>query len=249
MSDESTWSEERLIEALRQLDPIGAEAHNAEVEVDVERILAATHHGRRRRLRRWSLLVVGGLAIGAAGTAAALQLLEQQPNSAVGVVGCRTGLSLDASDTYVIETRDDAVAACANLWRDGALPDIDDPRTNGPYGVPALAACLVDGTVNVFPGDPNAACQTLGLQPADTALSATNRAIVAIGDRLLDSADATECPSRAEAVNLASETLGENELSNWTIREEAPQRAEDICWDVLLSPDSPELLVLPGPRP
>jgi hypothetical protein len=116
----------------------------------------------------------------------------------------------------VLAPADDPLAACAQLWQAGALPDIAhggppvDPQ-------PSLFACVgAHGELEVYPSiaDQRPACADLGL--ADAVTSPDSDRQVALQDRLSDELNA-QCVGLDEAKRRIAAALADLGFGDWTI--------------------------------
>lgn len=162
---------------------------------------AAARHSTRRLLedaaaaptgglRRWLSrgVVIGGTAALVLTSGAAVAFVALAPATEQGIVRCFTLPELGTADDFygtdtaqASATNDgpvpiaDALAACSDLWRQGALtygvktpqgPPQNSSRTV--YDVPQLTACVLDsGAAGVFPADSDI-CSQLGLPRLQT---------------------------------------------------------------------------------
>ncbi|MEV7694010.1 hypothetical protein AB0N73_11855 [Microbacterium sp. NPDC089189] len=133
---------------------------------------------RRKRLRRriavWgSAGLVGAVAL----TTGAAILFGATPVTDKTIVHCLSSTIRDADGTYPGSSAtiadgngpgrvDDALALCAQMWKQGALNPSVDPTapTQSPGMVPPLQVCVMrDGTAAVVPSSSASVCQSLGM--------------------------------------------------------------------------------------
>jgi hypothetical protein len=163
----------------RQLAPPRVAALRAELELFVARDDPAPPWWRRRRNITGGLVAVLIVATGG-GTAAAYAYLHARPVTDKTSARCYTvpvytpgfpfpgttvASAIGGGDVPLIE---DALDACASLWRSGELQlgalAVVDPGASV-YPVPALVGCATSrGAAVVFPG-PADTCNAVGLAP------------------------------------------------------------------------------------
>ena len=124
----------------------------------------------RARHRFTGIAITAAATLTVAGTAAAWVSMTRPDDPNEGY--CATSITLDRDvwTTHGVVTAVDAqgnrdplkgVEACAAAWRMGILTAPDVPQGQ----VPALTACVVEGNLVVYPGDPTT-CQRLGVPQA-----------------------------------------------------------------------------------
>jgi hypothetical protein len=160
---------------------------------------------RRRRLLWLAPLVVAGTATAAAA------LLAERPTNPLDI-GCYASASLRADTVVVRAERQDAVATCGRLWRDGRVG-------SGP--TPPLHACvLASGATGVFPGDATVCRQVRGT--TTTAVGATEpddpQAVIAFRTALVERVREDTCLSAAAARGEAERQLQRFDLQGWTFQ-------------------------------
>jgi hypothetical protein len=108
--------------------------------------------------RRLALMLTLSMALGA-GAAAAAGVFSADDVKVEAGIGCYERADLHAT-VSVMPATPDPVAACAELWREGAI----DGRTTG--DAPPLVACTgQDEPVRVLPSDDPDICARLGFSP------------------------------------------------------------------------------------
>jgi len=199
-------------------DEVAVRAGRAALIAEVE----PTHRRRRRPVRGRRLMIAVGalLVLGAGGAIAGMLLSADDVNVAAGV-GCYDRASLDA-DVTLTPVAADPVAACADLWREGAVSGA------GTAEPPPLVACTAKGEpVRVFPGADVSRCHDLGLEPLPsdyrTAASASARAHEALRVLASVNAAASICPAPDAQAAMARERLADaNRAVAVTVRGEGP---------------------------
>lgn len=223
------WSDAELAETLRGLDPLPSN-DGARTDIDafvaqvIDRATADPTPPRRLR-RRWIVGGVSALALAASGTAAAF-LLTSQPDDPTSVA-CRSIAAPAGGHTIMLEATGDPIAQCAELWRSGQLPDSENTLPPG-QAAPPLAACILNGVVQVFPGEPTTLCTDLGLEAASREVSAESTSIIELTDYLVTESEG-RCMSMAQAATLADAALDRFDVHDWQVIERTPQRPDDVC--------------------
>lgn len=131
-----------------------------------------TRRPARARRRFTGIAITAAATLSVAGTAAAWVAMTRPDDPNEGYCATSVTLDPDVWRTHGVVTAVDAqgnrdplkgVEACATAWRMGILtaPDVT------PGQVPALVACVVEGNLVVYPGDPTT-CQLLGVPDAIT---------------------------------------------------------------------------------
>ena len=194
------------------MNPIDVEALIADIVTG--RIDVPTMPRSRRTGRRW---VAAGAAIAViAGSATAAALLNRaKPERSQQGIACHAAADLTAG-AVVIPTAPGPLAACAQLWLSGTLPDIDhgSPTTGS---APKLFACVgAGGGLDVFPNlsDPPVSCADLGLVEAIADVSADP--LVVLQDRLSNDINLA-CVDLNTARQLAHAALLDLGLEDWTV--------------------------------
>ena len=131
-----------------------------------------TRRPARARRRFTGIAITAAATLTVAGTAAAWVAMTRPDDPNEGYCATSVTLDRDVWSTHGVVTAFDAqgnrdplkgVEACAQAWRMGLLtaPDIVVGQ------VPTLAACIVEGNLVVYPGDPST-CERLGVPAAIT---------------------------------------------------------------------------------
>jgi hypothetical protein len=193
--------------------------------------------GSRRR-RRW--LVASGVAIVVVGGAGVAAFRGTAPDRATDGVRCRA--SLENSSAIVLEPTADPVAACADLWARGALPDIDSPTASP--SMPRLVACVGrDDALQVVPVPEFWSCADAGLADADLGAAATDPA-VRLQTALVDRINAGECRSTIDVVAIAVEVLEIMGLDTWSVAVTDPS---STCAAVAIDVSTAQVIVRARP--
>jgi hypothetical protein len=168
----------------------------------------------RRSRRRW---IAAGAAVTvlAGGTAVAALWNGAKPTHPEAGIACHASAD-PKGDAEVIPPAKDPLAACAQLWLAGVLPDLvhGSPATDV---APPLFACVgPGGDLDVFPSlaDPPISCDNLGLVKADTDLIADPT--VVLQDRLSNDIN-LPCVDLNTARQLARKALTDLGLADWTV--------------------------------
>ncbi len=180
---------------------------------------------RPRRVRRLVLVAAAAtLALIVMGFGA--YALTREPTQ-VESIGCYDRADLGANVTVVGSTGTDPIAACAELWRSGAVAPTTDP--------PQLTACVLDtGAVAVMPGGAGV-CEGLGI--ASLSREARER-LARLGDlnAALNTKLGDGCVGEVEARRLIRAELDARGYSDWTIEVAVPFDAERRCASASLEP-------------
>ncbi|HZV72353.1 MAG TPA: hypothetical protein VFF79_01440 [Conexibacter sp.] len=148
---------------------------------------------RRQRRTRRIAIAIASLFVLSCGAAVAAHVFSAGDVAVDAGIGCYDRASLD-TNVSVIGPTADPVAACAKLWREGAM-------TAGRRSTaPQLVACTGERQpVRVFPAADAAVCRRLGLVPlpADYAPAgaASGRAHAALAKLSTLPTATTDCPS------------------------------------------------------
>ena len=191
----------------------------AEIDALVAEIVAgrieipAMQRSRRSR-RRW---IAAGAAISviAGGATAAALLNRSKPSHPEEGIACHIAADV-ASGAQVVPPAVDPLAACAQLWLTGALPDIDHPGRASEVAPPMFACVDPGGGLDVFPilSEPAETCAGLGLVEAITDVSSDP--MVVLQDRLVTDIN-DSCVDLDTARRLAQVALNDLSLKDWTI--------------------------------
>jgi hypothetical protein len=160
------------VPAARSLPPGPREA----LRTLLEEVVSTTPRRRRWWFSRSMVLVVTGTAV-LGGAAAAGALVAARPATDKKVVRCYSVAVLEGGNFAGVTVArggdpgaipiEDALATCAELWRQGVVvagvASAQDPGIGVDAPVPELAACTLEsGVAAVFPGDAGT-CGRLGL--------------------------------------------------------------------------------------
>lgn len=171
--------------------------------------------GSVRPRRRWGSVVVAcalcvGVGAGAVVTAAVIDRARVS-NPQVGVL-CHASVA-DPASVMVVPANDDPVAACAALWRDGALPVIGE--VSAPTDPPLVQCTGSLGLIQVFPGASDEVCTGLGMAVADVP-GLADVPLYQLGLRISTDINA-QCLSPDEAQKVARSLLDEFGFESWTV--------------------------------
>ena len=197
--------------------------------------------GHRRR--RWALGLVIPVAIVAGG--ATYALTRSSVDYAAGF-GCYDRVSLNANVAVPGGDASNPVAACAAVWREGAL------GRPGSHTVPPQTACVLpSGAVGVFPSGEPGTCARLQLArlPADYAREAARFGELASTLRGVLDAAGGRCLTAAQAQAVASRELVALGFTGWRVRVPAPFAAGDRCAGVDFGQWQRTVFVVSAPRP
>lgn len=233
MSDDPVQQLERLVRVI-------ADATSPSISDDalIEQIIAAHPQGQGRR--RWRPAVAGFVAVAVLGTGAAVAaVIRAERVVAPSSVACRAAASPTAS-AIELPIGDDPLGACARLWLDGRLPDIDHPTGGGAR--PDLIACTgPDRALEVFPAFADETCASLGLVDADVAAAIVDP-LVELDRRVVELNKA--CISVAEAQSRAPALLKELGLTDWTV---STIERDDPCGRIAVDTSARQLVIFPSP--
>jgi hypothetical protein len=169
----------------------------------------------RRSRRRWiaagaAITVLGG------GTAVAALWNGAKPTHPEAGIACRASAD-PKGDAAVLPPARDPLAACAQLWLTGVLPDLDHASPATDVAPPLFACVDPGGALDVFPNlaDPPISCTDLGLVAADTDLIDDPR--VVLQDRLVNDINLQPCVDLNTARQLALKALADLGLTDWTV--------------------------------
>ncbi|HEV2758897.1 MAG TPA: hypothetical protein VGV86_04945 [Acidimicrobiales bacterium] len=208
---------------------------------------------RRRRARRMAPVLVLSSLLGGAVAYGLLRGEVTKPEN----VACYESADLDAKTAVVSVDEEGPLAACAELWRRGAL---------GTAGqVPDLVECVLgSGVAGVFPTMPGQdVCRTLELSSVTTTTGVPGTAPQpppdpgaglrafrdAVAGPFLDS-PCLEAPLAASIVRRELDRAG---LTDWTIRggdglSGDGFTAQRPCATISLRPENKEVVLVPTPR-
>jgi hypothetical protein len=196
----------------------------------------------RRPRRRW---IAAGAAITvlAGGTAVAALWNGAKPTHPEQGIACRASAD-PKGDAEVLPPAQDPLAACAQLWLAGVLPDLDHAGPATDVAPPLFACVGSGGALDVFPNlaDPPIKCTDLGLVDADTDLIDDPR--VVLQDRLTNDINLT-CVDLDTARQLALKALADLGLNDWTVT--VRDNAKD-CVKAGEDPDTKSVFLLSVPN-
>lgn len=229
----------------RDLPPARLQARKEALmrEMVKERVMRS----RRRRVATLTLLPAAALLVGA--TSYALLISGDQVLSAG--VGCYDSPDTSANVTVVSTTGTDPVAACADLWSEGAVKA-------GVTAAPSLIACVNGpGAIHVFPSEGGRACSDLGLHDLPDDYASASRRFIAMRDDFVDrlykaatSGPHTErdaCLARATALRIARTTLKDHGITDWTAEIATGDYRGRTCFNLHDFDDAEkQLLIIPS---
>ena len=172
---------------------------------------------RRRNHRAPRKLVAAGVIVGVLGSGAAVAALWNtfKPDRPHEGIACHASADVAVTRAVVIAPAADPIAACAKLWRSGALPDVDGGAATDV--IPNLFMCVGrGGGLEVFPrlSDVAVTCDDLGL--SETEGVSIHDPLIVLQDRLSNDINST-CTDLQSARKLARAALSDLSLNNWTI--------------------------------
>ncbi len=189
------------------------------------------------------VLVLAAAALMLAATGFGAYALTREPTH-VDSIGCFERADVNASVAVIGSDATDPVAACAALWRNGAIGSTTD--------VPPLTPCVLDtGAVAVMPGRAGV-CEGLGI----AALSADSQSRLArlgglhaalavkFGDGS-GSKKRTGCVGEVDARRIIRTELAARGLADWTIDVAVPFDAERHCASASLVPADKTVTLIP----
>ena len=177
--------------------------------------LARAHRVSYRR--RFAVVAAAAAAVLVATGFGTYALTRDEPEH-VDSIGCYAEAAFDSDTTVIGNTAQDPVAACAELWRTGAMAPGN--------AVPPLQACvLATGAVAVVPASSPDVCNALGIARLSDAARAEFRRLGGLQAALLQrlgtgsgtSPARTPCPDEGEARRIAREVLDERGFRSWGV--------------------------------
>lgn len=166
----------------------------------------------RRRDRRPILVAIA--AVVAAGCVTAVVAVSGQPSRPEAGVACRAAADVDA-DVVAAAPSLEALAACAEVWEAGELPDVDADPVLGDGTAPPLIACIGQGgLVEVYPYVD--ACEALGLEAADSQLSPYNQRVVQLQEGVAK-LNLEICHGVGAIAQQINDLLFELDLDDWSV--------------------------------
>jgi hypothetical protein len=169
--------------------------------------------------------------------------LTREPTH-VDSIGCFEQADLSSSVAVIGAAATDPVAACAALWRSGALGSTSN--------VPSLTACVLDtGAVAVMPGE-QGICEGLGIASlsadARVRLARFGELRAALAQRFGDSSGSkkrTACVDEAAATRIVRAELEARGLADWAIEITSPFNAERRCASASIVPAARTIMLIP----
>jgi hypothetical protein len=196
----------------------------------------------RRRVRSL-VLVLAAAALVLAATGFGAYALTREPTH-VDSIACYEGADLGADVTVIDSQAIDPVAACAALWRSGAVGSTNE--------APPLTPCVLDsGAVAVMRGGAGV-CEDLGI----ASLSAESRSrLVSLGELSAELAERfgdasgskrrTACVGEADARRIVRQELEARDLTDWTVDVAVPFDADRRCASASLVPAEKKVQLIP----
>ena len=183
-----------------------------------------------------AILVVSATGFGA-------YALTREPTH-VDSIGCFEEADLSSNVAVIGSAATDPVAACAELWRSGAL--------GSTTSVPPLTACVLDtGAVAVIPGEPGI-CEGLGIASLSAdgrdRLTRLGELRAALAHRFGDGSGSkrrTDCVGEAAAMRIARAELEARGLVDWTIEVTSPFSADRRCASASIVPADRSIMLIP----
>jgi hypothetical protein len=159
------------------------------------------------------------------------------------VINCFAAPSLDASMTVVPASGADPIAACLELWVDGAVTD--DLEVDAPDD---LTACILrGGQIGVFPLLANRACASLDLPEADSTRDDLNRQVVELARSLGERLNPQTCVGETEARRMAAEEVDALGLA-FSVRLREPFTEQKPCATAAIDAEQALVLLVPTVR-
>jgi hypothetical protein len=196
----------------------------------------------RRRVRRLvSALAAAALVLAATGFGA-YELTRELTH--VDSIGCFERADVDGNVTVIGSEAADPVAACAALWRSGAVGSTTT--------APSLTACVLDtGAVAVMPG-PAGVCEALGIASLSAEgrrrLAGLGELRAALAARFGDGSGSkkrTACVGEHDARRIVREELHARRLTGWTIDVAVAFDADRRCASAALVPAEKTIRLIP----
>jgi hypothetical protein len=238
------------VERLRKANPVLADDSESpetpQAKALLERIVRTDPELIREprrpiRIRRWILIPVAILVLGAAGYVVFRH--TDQPL----FVACYQRASLSADRAELQPNGQDPVAACGVLWRPGAQFNPD-----GRVPTPELTACVLPtGAVGVFPGATGVnVCSALGLANP-TANPTERRQDQAVQElqNALSNHFLNVCVGRSDALALAQQELHRLGLTGWQVSDRGPFTTRAPCASVAFDIPHRTVTIVPVSNP
>ncbi len=197
---------------------------------------------RSPRRRRW-LVATSAVAIVAVGSAGVAAYVGSRPTVPSADLLCRGSASGDGS-SIAVALGDDPIGQCAELWRSGALPDIDRPAQPTTQ-IPRLVACTgTNGSVEVLPLGAAGSCADVGLSDADVAGLADDP-VLGLRRDLVRLVNDAPCRPATEVMAAVQSVLAARGLSTWSIT----VRGSDLaCARVMIDVERSQIELFPDPN-
>lgn len=194
----------------------------------------------RSRLIRNRRVLIPGLVVAILSVGFTFYALRQVTEPLT--IGCYARADIEADTAVVGADGGSAVAACEELWRQGAF---------GAGPVPPLAACVLpSGAVGVFPSSGQDTCGTLGLAAVESGSYPEEfDEVVGLRTALVDEFLARGCVSEQQAVDLVKEEFRARGLGQWTVEVSGSFTAERSCASLAFEPEAKKVSLVPVPSP
>lgn len=161
----------------------------------------------RRRPRKRTMWLGGGVAVVGVGLAAFAFVREESPTNALALV-CYSAAEERPAVQAGTALSPDPVATCGELWMNGQIASLDEP--------PPLTACVLDtGLVAVIPGTQEV-CSRLGIANWVGELSDEQVNEIAFHEEVVETFGG-RCVSEAEVDAELPGLMAEYGLDDWTI--------------------------------
>lgn len=200
-----------------------------------------------RSPRRWPLLVLAPAALLVL-AATALAVMTREPAEIVGGIGCYAAPDVEASTAVVDADGRDPVAACAELWEEGALPSASGDA-------PPLVACSPPQgeAVWVFPGEPGT-CERLGLGSLPSGYETAATRFAGMREEMERRFEAAGCVGEREGRSIARKVLDANGFATWRVQVGGGETGEGFteterCASLSFDPVAKEVILAPDVPP
>ena len=196
----------------------------------------------RRRVRPLVLAFAAATVVLSA-TGFGAYALTREPTH-VDSIGCFERADLSSNVAVIGSAATDPVAACAAVWRSGAL--------GSTKSVPPLTPCVLEtGAVAVVPGEPGI-CEALGVASlsaeARDRLARLGELRAVLAQRFGDGSGSktrTACVGEAAAVRIVRAELEARGLADWTIEITPSFDAERRCASASIVPADRTIMLIP----
>ena len=195
---------------------------------------------RRVRYRRRIAIAVAATLVVLVGTGFGTYALTRDEPTYVESIGCYDRAALDANVSVIGNTAQDPVAACADVWRQGAVAP-------GTSEAPPLQACVLEtGAVAVLPGSGPAVCHGVGIAPLPSRERAVFRRLGALQVALTDRLAGCLPPTAARAA--VRELLDRHGFAGWAVAGDVAVSAERPCVGAVIERAQQRVVLISEPR-